>query len=313
MDAADPTDLETFVASAGRIVAYLNARTPFTDWSVSRVAGEEQVHLHVAGGTILHTGDRVPWDETFCRRMLAGASSVVPDACLDPDYADLPMAGAVRGYAGVPIVDGDGSLFGTLCGVSGAPLQSRERIDGELLDVFSGLLSAQLALVHSSATHRNSALVAEALASTDRLTGLMNRRGWDLVVAEAQERVDSLGDRAGVLMIDLDGLKAVNDSRGHQAGDALITTAATALRTAALPGHRVARYGGDEFAVYVEDAVAADLPALVSRYADALAAAGVEASIGAAPVVLGAPGTAIELALEEADASMYARKVSRRP
>jgi diguanylate cyclase len=113
-------------------------------------------------------------------------------------------------------------------------------------------------------------------------------------------------------MIDLDGLKAVNDSRGHQAGDALITTAATALRTGAGDGHRIARYGGDEFAVYVEGAEETDLSDLVGRYADALDAAGVEASIGAAPVVVGAPGTAIGLALEQADASMYATKVSRR-
>ena len=300
------------MASAQRVVSYLNTRTPLTDWSVSRVDGEEQVHLHVRGDAILHVGDRVPWDETFCRRMLAGAARVVPDAPSDSDYADLPLAGDIRAFAGVAILDGDGSLFGTLCGVRGEPLAAGELIDTELLDVFSELLSAELVLARSAAAHRSSALVAEALASTDPLTGVMNRRGWDLLVGEAQERVDSLGDRAAVLMIDLDGLKRVNDTQGHQAGDALIATAAAALRTAAADWDRVARYGGDEFAVYCEDASPRDLAELEARYAKALEAAGVEASIGAAPVLVSAPGTAIRRALEQADASMYARKAGRR-
>lgn len=300
------------MASAQRVVDYLNTRTPLSDWSVSRVDGEEQVHLHVRGDSLLHVGDRVPWADTFCRRMLGGAARVVRDAPADSDYADLPKAGDIRAYAGLPILDGDGSLFGTLCGVRGEPLDAEEHIDTGLLEIFSDLLSAQLVLARSSADHRTSALVAEALASTDPLTGVMNRRGWDLLVAEAQERVDSLGDRAVVLMIDLDGLKRVNDTQGHQAGDALIATAAAALRGAAADGERVARYGGDEFAVYAEDTGRSDIPELEERYAKALDAAGVEASIGSAPVLVGAPGTAIRRALEEADASMYARKGSRR-
>jgi diguanylate cyclase (GGDEF)-like protein len=312
VDSPETTDLERFMASAQRVVDYLNASTPLSDWSVSRVDGEEQVHLHVGGDTLLHVGDRVPWHETFCRRMLAGAARLVHDAPADADYADLPLAGDIRAYAGIPIVDGDGSLFGTLCGVRGEPLHAGEHVDVELLEVFSDLLSAQLVLARSSADHRSSALVAEALASTDPLTGVMNRRGWDLLVAEAQERVESLGDRGAVLMIDLDGLKLVNDTQGHQAGDALIAAAAAALRSAAVEGARIARYGGDEFAVYVEDVGASELADLEERYAKALDAAGIEASIGAAPVLVAAPGTAVRRALESADASMYARKGSRR-
>jgi diguanylate cyclase (GGDEF)-like protein len=313
VDAAEPTDLETFVASAQRVVDYLNARPPLTDWSVSRVDGHEQVHLHVRGGALLDVGDRVPWEETFCRRMLAGASNVVPDSRLDPDYADLPAADGVRAYAGVPIVEGDGSLFGTLCGVRAEPLRTGEPIDQGLLDVFAELLSAQLALVRTSATLHQSALLAEALASSDRLTGLMNRRGWDLLVSDAQERIDALGDLVGVVMIDLDDLTSVNDRLGHQAGDARFTAAGRALSSAALDDHRIARYGGDEFSVYVEGEAVADLAGVARHYAGALAAAGVSASVGSARVIPGGkPGTCLERALAEADAEMYATKLRRR-
>ena len=313
VDAAESNDLDTFVASAQRVVDYLNARTPLTDWSVSRVAGEEQVHLHVHGGLLLDVGDRVPWEETFCRRMLGGASPVVDDARFDPGYADLPKAHDIRAYAGVPIVEGDGSLFGTLCGIRADPLQAGEWIDQELIGVFAELLSSQLALVRTSASHHASARVAQALASSDRLTGLMNRRGWDLLVSEAQERIDALGDLAGVLMIDLDDLKTVNDRDGHQAGDTLIVTAADALSSAAVDDDRIARYGGDEFAVYVEREAVSDLDDVARHYAGALAAAGVSASVGCARATPGGkPGTCVERALAEADAAMYAAKLRRR-
>ncbi|GAB7003813.1 diguanylate cyclase [Nocardioides sp. AN3] len=312
MDATEAPDLDRFMTSAQRVVDYLNDRTPLTDWSVSRISDGEQVHLHVRGNALLHVGDRVPWDETFCRRMLGGASTLVEDALLDPAYADLPTAKEIRAYAGVPIVEGDGSVFGTLCGARAEPLRPEEWVDEDLLGVFSELLSTQLALVRSSAVHHRASLLAEALANSDRLTGLMNRRGWDLVVAAAQERVTALGDRGAVLMIDLDDLKLVNDTAGHRAGDRLLTTAASALRGASRPGEGIARYGGDEFAVYL-DGVGIDLADVTRRYAGALAAAGVAASVGSAPVAAGPlPGTEIEEAMAEADVSMYAEKVRRR-
>jgi diguanylate cyclase len=313
VEAPESIELETFVASAQRVVDHLKARTPLTEWSISRVDGVEQVHLHVHGGKLLDVGDRVPWEETFCRQMLGGASPVVHNAQIDPDYARLPSAASIRAYAGVPIIEGDGSLFGTLCGVRAEPLHAGEQVDQELLAVFSELLSSQLALVRSCASHHHTAVVAEALASSDRLTGLMNRRGWDLLVSDAQARVDALGDPGAVLMIDLDDLKAVNDREGHQAGDTLITTAGIALRSAALDDDRIARYGGDEFAVYVEGEAVADLARVADHYAAALAAAGVAASVGAARVVPGGkPGTCVERALAEADSAMYASKLRRR-
>jgi diguanylate cyclase (GGDEF)-like protein len=154
---------------------------------------------------------------------------------------------------------------------------------------------------------------------------VLNRRGWDLFVAAAQERIDALGDRAAILVIDLDGLKAVNDGQGHHAGDALLASAAAALQQAAGERDIVARYGGDEFAVYVDgldgldggdgvdDSDPAALAAVARAYARALAVAGVSASIGVAPVLAGdGPGTAVQRAFAEADAAMYADKVRRR-
>ncbi|MGC4002822.1 MAG: GGDEF domain-containing protein [Pirellulales bacterium] len=83
-------------------------------------------------------------------------------------------------------------------------------------------------------------------ALVDALTGLPNRRAWDNLV----ERTAS-DDEGGVIVLDLDGLKALNDSEGHTAGDALLRRASEALWVALQDDGIPFRIGGDEFALLV--------------------------------------------------------------
>ncbi|MDR7085895.1 diguanylate cyclase (GGDEF)-like protein [Aeromicrobium panaciterrae] len=297
-----------FSMSAQRIVDYLNAHTPMSDWSVSRVAGGEQVHVHVHDEGLLEVGQRVPWDETFCIRMLRGASRFVIDSHDDPGYADHPDAVGIRAYAGFPIKDDDGSTFGTLCGVGAEPIASIESVDTELIELMGELLSSQLAMSRSADRERRAAEIAEALAQRDALTGLTNRRGWDMFVADAQQRVDAYADPIAVAVIDLDGLKALNDKRGHTAGDELIRRAANALTAVAGSGDRIARYGGDEFAVLSNNVAVDELPVHFGIFMDAMAGHDVQASMGFAST---GPGESVVATFAKADADMYANKQAR--
>ena len=87
----------------------------------------------------------------------------------------------------------------------------------------------------------------ELLAFTDPLTGLLNRRGFDYAVAREEARARRFGCLVALALIDVHGLKTINDRHGHIAGDTVLRTVGTALATSARGSDIVARFGGDEF------------------------------------------------------------------
>ena len=89
----------------------------------------------------------------------------------------------------------------------------------------------------------------QQLAIVDPLTGLLNRRGFDLHGHQAIARADRAEETLALLYLDVDGLKAVNDTLGHGAGDTLLSDLADLLRQTFRSCDIVARVGGDEFCV----------------------------------------------------------------
>jgi diguanylate cyclase len=87
------------------------------------------------------------------------------------------------------------------------------------------------------------------LSSRDPLTGLANRRQFELALASEVDRVARAGEPALVLMIDIDHFKKVNDTHGHSAGDLVLKAVAEALHECIRPMDTLARFGGEEFAM----------------------------------------------------------------
>ncbi len=153
------------------------------------------------------------------------------------------------------------------------------------------------------------------VARTDALTGLGNRHA----LTERLVRSLAAGERPGLLLLDLDGFKDVNDTLGHSAGDALLRQVAAVLRSGAGPQAQVTRLGGDEFAVLVPAPTGAqELEVLAKRLLAALSIGGfssgqvpldVQGSIGTA--LAGPDGTSAEELLQHADVAMYAAKRAR--
>lgn len=155
-----------------------------------------------------------------------------------------------------------------------------------------------------------------ARANTDTLTGLASRLALTSAI-ECMLRRDGEAVPSVVLLIDLDGFKAVNDMFGHAAGDELLVTIARRLRATTRPGDLCARLGGDEFAVLLSGATTTQATAVAERMLARLSEPiplsrgqmAVTASIGVA--ALDGASNADE-ALRDADLAMYAAKADGR-
>ena len=144
----------------------------------------------------------------------------------------------------------------------------------------------------------------DALARTDELTRLPNRRSWDYELRRTQDWADETGRPLTLAMLDLDLFKAYNDEYGHAAGDALLRAAADAWSTYVPVGGYLARYGGEEFAMILPDCdlVQAELVLEDIRVATP---APMTVSIGCAQW---GPGDNMATTLAHADAALYAAK-----
>ncbi len=93
----------------------------------------------------------------------------------------------------------------------------------------------------------------QRVAVTDSLTGLLNRRGFEQRFREEIKRAERAGRELGVVILDCDGLKAINDRGGHQLGDSVLVRIARCLKTQKRAGDIASRLGGDEFAVLLPE------------------------------------------------------------
>lgn len=222
----------------------------------------------------------------------------------------------VAGDGESPLADGDGPYClvplvsrGAVRGILYADRPPSESISEYQLQILFDFGTQAAIALENARLHAESARLLEetrALASTDALTGLLNRRA--LLEQLERELWNAARYRATttVVLLDLDDLKRINDEGGHAAGDEALTRFAGALRDAARKGDIVARYAGDEFAIVMAQADHAAAEAAVTRVYDAVHAAGLRCSAGIAVFPIdGADGPAL---IAAADRALYDAK-----
>ena len=154
----------------------------------------------------------------------------------------------------------------------------------------------------------------ERLADSDTLTPLLNRRAFLREVERGIARVARHGTAMTVMIADLDGLKAINDRAGHQAGDAALIHVGYALKANLRAIDSVARIGGDEFGLIFEDMD--DAAAVAKAELLAAAVAGETGEDFAASISIGwaqiRPDDTLDTLIARADAAMYAVKRAQR-
>ena len=150
-------------------------------------------------------------------------------------------------------------------------------------------------------------------ARRDRLTRLWNSRYLHEALEQEIARCRRYGRPFGLLLVDLDGFKAVNDTAGHDAGDAVLQTVGRILRENCRASDIPARLGGDEFAVILPEASSLTVPRYAAKLVDLIGQASfppglprVTASVGG--VAFARAPSSVRAALAAADAAMYAAK-----
>jgi diguanylate cyclase (GGDEF)-like protein/putative nucleotidyltransferase with HDIG domain len=184
-----------------------------------------------------------------------------------------------------------------------------ERPDPEYVGFFALCLACTAALCGWHA--RNQDRRREALARVSRadpLTGCLNRRGFEERFEAELSRSVRSGRPVGLIMLDLDHFKEVNDTRGHAAGDEMLRWAVDVMEETVRPMDTLGRVGGDEFAVIVPGAGPDDSAAVAGRIQRALEARA-PASTGVA--VFPADGADRDELQRSADANLYAGKRGR--
>jgi diguanylate cyclase (GGDEF)-like protein len=162
---------------------------------------------------------------------------VVPDAVSDPRFARHPMvadAPRARFYAGVPLLTPQGHALGTLCVIDFVPRQLQAR-QAEMMRILARQVMTQLELTLQ--------------AMRDPLTGLYNRRPLEETLRREILRAGRTGAVLGVMAVDIDYFKRVNDLLGHEAGDEALRGIAQELARCVREEDIACRSGGEEFIV----------------------------------------------------------------
>lgn len=223
-----------------------------------------------------------------------GAASQVPATRILVQHAVLPQSLSAGADLRV-----DEPAAGLLVATANKPVD----IDSAA-HLVAALLASEHARVHAVVT----AHAALELASRDIDTGLGNRRAWLRALKVETARVNRHGRPLVLLVLDLDGLKEVNDTQGHDAGDRLIARTAELLHDMCRTTDTLCRIGGDEFGIIAPDTQPQQVDALVARFRSALERQGIGASAGAALCFPGGDAMSVWRAADEA---MYRDKAVR--
>jgi diguanylate cyclase (GGDEF)-like protein len=264
---------------------------------VSMIDGHRQWYKAVRGLEAKET----ELSETFCRHTMQGDEPmVIPDASIDPRFADNPMVrggAGIRFYAGVPLRTRDGYNLGTLCAIDPKPRQFSDK-DIEILKDLARVVMRDLELSKQVAV--------------DELTGALLRPTFKAEARRHLALASRHGEPVSVVAFDLDHFKSINDQRGHATGDGVLAAVGEVCRAEFRTSDFLGRLGGEEFAILLPDTDLDGGVRVAAKLREAIAALdvrfgfNVSASFGVATCT--GKFDDIEAMLDRADKAMYAAK-----
>lgn len=269
---------------------------------VSVIAEEDQWYKSIQGANI----ERSPRELTICSHTMLADDNVlvVEDATDDVRFRDNPIVAGppyIRFYAGVRLNNQNNLCIGTLCILDTKP-RSLLREDVEILTDLARMVELEF--------------LAQAIATTDDLTGLSNRRGFRAIADHAVRLCGRMDKSATLMFFDLDKFKEINDGYGHAEGDKVLREIGQFMLQVFRDSDVVARLGGDEFCVLLTGTNAEEVEKPLANLAAAIHEENlnlpydIEYSVGTVTFDK-ARHKSIDDMLAEADTAMYEHKQSK--
>lgn len=301
--------MDSFAKASKQVLAFLRQKLGFQLCMVTITEGNDWTVIHSDDtGYGVSPGKTFKWEDSFCSQMVKGnGPTVAPNSKKIPAYdsAEIGKYTKIGAYIGVPLLLENGHIFGTLCGIDPEPKSNEIMESSGVIQLLGNMLSIILQIELRADKEEQRAERYHAKVLMDELTGVYSRAGWNHLVSKEEARYLRYRHSSVVIVVDLDGLKTINDQSGHAAGDQIIRSAASALLKGSRVEDVVARLGGDEFVIM---GINCDRNAgleLCERLNTELANEGIKASIGLAHT---SNTVRISDALITADLAMYQQK-----